>query len=287
MNFAQQVRVDPQDNIWIVDRGSNQVIKFNPDGSIAYVFGRKPESIGVRPGQGVSPVTMRPGDYVAPPAPPAGAPAAPAAAPGGGGGGGRGGAPAANAPPPPPPGTGVPGDNFNRPSDVAWDRAGNFYVADGMGNNNRVVKFDKDGHYLKTIGQTGSGPGQFNRVHGLVIDAQGNLYVADAGNHRIQVLDSEGNFKSEIKNIGTPQALCMSGGSTQYLFSSNSNDSESMDNGEIYKISLNGQIVGRFGKAGKLPKEFGIVNAIDCRTENDLLVGEIWNWRVQKVTLKR
>ena len=60
-----------------------------------------------------------------------------------------------------------------------------------------------------------------------------------------------------------------------------------MANGEIYKLRLNGQVVGKFGKAGKLPKEFGIVNAIDCRTENDLWVGEIWNWRAQKVTLKR
>jgi sugar lactone lactonase YvrE len=279
MNFAQQVRVDPQDNIWVVDRGSNQVLKFDPEGRIAYVFGRKPESIGVRPGPGTTPLTMRPADYIPPPP---GTPEPPPPAPGAGRGG-RGGA----NPNPPPPGTGVPGDNFNRPSDVTWDRAGNFYVADGMGNNNRVVKFDKDGHYLKTIGQTGSAPAQFNRVHGIVSDAQGNLYVADAGNHRIQVLDSEGNFKSEIKDIGTPQALCITSGPTQYLYSSNSNDSESMDNGEIYKISLSGQIVGKFGKAGKLPKEFGIVNAIDCRTETDLLVGEIWNWRVQKVTLRR
>jgi hypothetical protein len=60
-----------------------------------------------------------------------------------------------------------------------------------------------------------------------------------------------------------------------------------MDNGEIYKLRPNGQIVGKCGKAGKQPKEFGIVNAIDCRTENDLWVGGIWNWRAQKVTLKR
>jgi hypothetical protein len=60
-----------------------------------------------------------------------------------------------------------------------------------------------------------------------------------------------------------------------------------MDNGEIYKLQLNGQVVGRFGRAGKLAKEFGIVNALDCRSETDLLVGEIWNWRAQKITLKR
>ena len=99
--------------------------------------------------------------------------------------------------------------------------------------------------------------------------------------------DGEGTFKSQITNIGTPQAICVSGGSTQYLYSSNSNDPESMDHGEIYKVRLTGEVVGKFGKAGKLPKEFGMVNAIDCRTENDLWVGEVWNWRAQKLTLKR
>ena len=136
-------------------------------------------------------------------------------------------------------------------------------------------------------GQTGSGPGQFNKIRGLAIDAAGNFYVADAGNNRIQVLDSQGTFKSQIAGIGTPQAICLSGGATQYLFSSNSNDSESLDRGEIYKVRLNGQIVGKFGRAGKMPKEFGMVNGIDCRTENDLWVGEVWNWRAQKITLRR
>ena len=194
-----------------------------------------------------------------------------------GGGGGRGGAP----------GAGIPGDSFNRPSDVAWDRAGNIYVADGFGPNNRIAKFTKEGDYVKSWGQTGSAQGQFNGIRGIASDAAGNLYVADAGNSRIQVFDTEGAFKSQITNVGTPQAICVSGGATQYLYSSNSNDPESMDHGEIYKLRLNGQIVGRFGKAGKMPREFGMVNAIDCRTENDLLVGEIWNWRAQKVTLKR
>jgi len=110
--------------------------------------------------------------------------------------------------------------------------------------------------------------------------------VADSGNDRIQVLDPSMTFKSEIRNIGTPQAICITGGPTQFLFSSNSNDSESMENGEIYKIALNGQVVGRFGKAGKMPKDFGMVNAIDCRSDSTLWVGEVWNWRAQKVTLR-
>jgi hypothetical protein len=266
INFAQQVRVDPQDNVWVVDAGSNMVTKFDADGRLVMVLGRKPENITLRPGPGV-PASGGP--------PPGGAPPEP----GRGGGGGRGTAG--------PPGSGIPGDNFSQPSDVTWDRAGNIYVADGFGANNRIAKFTREGDFTKSWGVTGSAQGQFNKIRGIASDAQGNLYVADAGNRRIQVFDGDGTFKSQITNVGVPQAICVSGGSTQYLYSSNSNDSESLDHGEIYKLQLNGQIVGKFGKAGKLPKEFGIVNAIDCRTENDLIVGEIWNWRAQKITVKR
>jgi hypothetical protein len=267
VNFAQQVRVDPQDNVWIVDAGSNQVVKFDADGRLQLVLGRKPENITLRAGPGVPARLI---DVVEGRAPEAGR---------GGGGGGRGNAG--------PPGSGIRGDNFNRPSDVTWDRAGNIYVADGFGTNNRIAKFTKEGNFQKSWGQTGSGPGQFDTIRGIAADGTGNLYVADAGNKRIQVFDGEGTFKSQIGGVGTPQAICVSGGATPYLFSSNSNDPESMDNGEIYKLRPNGQIVGKFGKAGKLPKEFGMVNAIDCRTENDLWVGEVWNWRAQKVTLRR
>ena len=272
INFAQQVRVDPQDNVWIVDAGSNMVTKFDADGRFALTLGRKAENITLRPGPGIPASGGLPTAGAAPEAGRGGGEGR------GGGGGGRGNAT---------PGAGINGDGFNRPSDVTWDRAGNIYVADGFGGNNRIAKFTKDGNFTKTWGSTGSAQGQFNKIRGIASDAQGNLYVADAGNKRIQVFDGEGTFKSQITNIGTPQAICVSGGSTQYLYSSNSNDPESMENGEIYKVRLNGQVVGKFGKAGKLPKEFGIVNAIDCRTENDLIVGEIWNWRAQKVTLRR
>ena len=194
VNFAQQVRVDPQDNIWIVDAGSNMVVKFDPDGRLQMVLGRKPENITLRPGPGV-PARLhrrRPRDV--------------RLKHGRGGGGGRGDAG--------PPGAGINGDNFNRPSDVTWDRAGNIYVADGFGNNNRIAKFTKDGNFVKSWGQTGSGQGQFNQIRGIATDAAGNIYVADAGNKRIQVFDGEGTFKSQITGIGTPQAICVSGGAT-------------------------------------------------------------------------
>jgi sugar lactone lactonase YvrE len=283
VNYAQQVRVDPQDNIWIVDAGSNSVVKFDPTGKFLLVLGRKPENIGVRPGGGVA-ATPADAAFLAKTAAPvaarggAGADGGRGGAPGGGGGGRGGGATA---------GAGINGDAFSRPADVTWDRSGNIYVADGFGTNNRIAKFTKDGDFVKTWGHTGSGQGQFNGIRGIATDAAGNLYVADAGNNRIQVFDGEGTFKSQITSVGTPQAICVSGGATQYLYSSNSNDSESMDHGEIYKVRLTGQVVGKFGKAGKMQKDFGMVNAIDCRTENDLWVGEVWNWRAQKVTLKK
>jgi DNA-binding beta-propeller fold protein YncE len=264
MTFAQQVRVDPQDNVWVVDSGSNILTKFDANGMFLMVLGRKPESISVRQGPGVPSRTVDPK-----PEPPAA-----------GGGGGRGGTP-------PPPGSGSASESFNRPSDITFDKQGNVYIADGVGTNNRIAKFNREGNWVKGWGQTGSGNGQFNKITGIVSDAAGNIYVADSGNNRIQVFDSEGNFKSQITGIGSPKAICISGGANQFIFASNSNDPESMDGGEIYKISTTGKVVGKFGKAGKIPGEFGVVNSLDCRSENMLWVGEVWNWRATKVSLKQ
>jgi DNA-binding beta-propeller fold protein YncE len=259
--FAQQVRVDRDDNIWTVDRGGNIVIKFSPEGRVLMTIGRKPEAVNV-PGAA---------------APPAPTPQAPAAAPVAAAEGRAGG---------PAPGSGVAGEQFNRPTDVAWDSAGNIYIADGYGNA-RVVKYDRNGKYLKHWGSRGSAPGQFDTPHGIAVDAQGNVYVADRGNRRIQVFDGEGTFKAQFLNVGAPSAICITPGPRQFLYASNSNPPDNIDyDGEIYKLDLSGRIIGRFGRAGKLPKEFGTVNAIDCRSENDLYVGETGNWRVQRIMLK-
>ena len=183
------------------------------------------------------------------------------------------------------PGAGRQSDLFNRPTDVAWDGAGNIYVADGLGNA-RVAKFNKNGVFIKSWGSKGTEPGHFGTARAIAVDAQGNVYVADGGNKRIQVFDGDGTFKTQYTNVGTPQALCITPGPNQFLYSSNSNPPNDIDvAGEIYKMKLDGTIVGKFGRAGKLPKEFGTVNAIDCRSENTLYVGEIGNMRVQKLAL--
>ena len=278
--FAQQVRVDPQDNVWIVDQMSSMVIKFDPNGQIAMLLGRKAEAENI-PARGAAP------------APAAAAPAGEGrgAAPAGGGGRGAGAGPAAEAGEGGgrvggPPGTGGQQDVFQRPSDVAWDAAGNIYVADGLGNNTRVAKFDKNGKFIKSWGFRGLAPGQFREVHGIAIDAQGTVYVADSGNRRIQVFDSDGTFKTQFLNVGTPAAICITPGPRQFLYVSNSNPPNDIDvDGEIYKMDVNGKLLGRFGRAGKMMKEFGTTNGIDCRSENELYVAEIGNWRVQKLTL--
>jgi len=268
--FAHVVRVDSQDNIWVVDEAANIVMKFDPNGRILMTIGRKPESINIR--------------NFEPPAPPAGAARAGGPAggrEGGAGAGGRGGAPAA----PPVVGAGVAGESFNRPTDVGWDPQGNIFVSDGYGNS-RVVKYDKNGVFLKMVGHRGTGPLEFNTPHGLAVDGQGNVYVADRANNRIQVLDNELNFKAQYLNVGSPWTVCVSPGAHQYLFTSNSNYPNNFDNGEIYKMELDGKIVGRFGEAGKQMKQFGSVHEIDCRDPNGIIVGELTNWRAQKLLLK-
>ena len=115
---------------------------------------------------------------------------------------------------------------------------------------------------------------------------RGDVYVADEGNRRIQVFDGNGTFKKQFANVGTPTAICITSGPRQYLYVAHTGDADGMEDAAIYKLDLEGNIVGKFGKAGKELKQFGVVNSIDCRTENELLVGELTNWRVQKLTLK-
>jgi DNA-binding beta-propeller fold protein YncE len=232
-DFAHVVRVDRDDNIWCVDEGTNMVIKFNPDGRVLMLLGRKwelPEGRPPQPARGVGPPPARDG-------------------------------------------------YFNRPTDVAWDPAGNIYVSDGY-NNSRVAKFDANGKWIKAWGVRGNGPGQFNIPHTIATDAQGNVYVGDRTNRRIQVFDTEGTFLRQFANIEAPWAICITPPPRQMIYSSDA------DSGKIFKLDLSGTLLGTFGTFGKQLKQFGWVHEIACPSENELYVGELLNWRVQRLILQ-
>jgi YVTN family beta-propeller protein len=170
---------------------------------------------------------------------------------------------------------------------VAFDAQGNVFVADGWGANNRVAKFTSEGVFVKTFGKTGTDNESLNSPRSIATDAVGNVYVADHNNNRVQVLDNNLNYVRSITGVGSPWAVCVSPGATQYLYVSNSNTPDDLDTaGEIYKLQLNGTVVGKFGKAGKGPREFGTVNQMDCRQPNTVYTAEAGAWRVQKVTLR-
>jgi sugar lactone lactonase YvrE len=241
--FAHAVRVDKDDNIWAVDEGTNMVVKFDPNGKVLMLIGRRPEAVeGLEAG--------------------------------------------------PPPGTPPPNAQpyaLGRPTDIGWDPQGNIFISDGY-TNSRVVKYDKFGKFIKSVGTRGTAPGQMNTPHGLQVDAKGNVYVADRGNARIQVFDNNLILRAIYDHVGNPWTLCITPGPHQYLYSSNSypdsNPAAARDiTGEVYKMELDGTVVGKFGKAGKQLKEFSTIHGMDCRNENELWVSEITAWRAQKIIL--
>jgi len=255
-SFAHAVKVDKDDNIWVIDKGSDMIVRFNPEGRVTMVFGRKKEASD----EGTAPWT-----HVNPPRP------------------------AING-------------MFRQPTDVTWNAQGDIFISDGYVNS-RVAKYNKNGDWVKQWGDRGTKEGDFNTPHSIATDAQGNIYVADRGNGRIQVFDSDGAFERAITiNVpipadarpwmgnqptaeqaaaqnGAPWAICITPGPTQYLYSSDAFP------GRIYKLTLEGKVVGELGSSGRLPKQFGWIHEMACPAENELYVAELLNWRVQKLLL--
>ena len=123
---------------------------------------------------------------------------------------------------------GVPGagpDTFNQPSDVVVGPSGDIFVADGHGgkSNARIVKFSREGKFIKEWGRPGSARGEFNTPHAIAIDSRGRLFVGDRANNRIQIFDQEGTFLEEWKQFSRPSGIFIDRNDMIYVADSESN----------------------------------------------------------------
>ena len=121
--------------------------------------------------------------------------------------------------------TGAGPDTFNQPSDVAVASNGDIFVADGHDedSNHRIVRFTKEGRFIKAWGKRGSAPGEFDTPHGLAFDSRGRLFVADRNNNRIQIFDQEGKFLDEWKQFSRPSGVYIDRNDVMYVADSESN----------------------------------------------------------------
>ena len=164
-------------------------------------------------------------------------------------------------------------DRFNRPTDIATAANGDFYVTDGYGNS-RVVKFSKEGKFLKAWGKKGVGEGEFNTPHTVTVDKEGLVYIGDRENFRIQVFDANGNFLRMWDHVGSPWGLDIT--EDQKLFMTDGH------NNRVIKLDLDGGILGVLGEFGKLPGQFNFCHHIAAGASGAIYTSEILNWRAQK-----
>jgi sugar lactone lactonase YvrE len=120
-------------------------------------------------------------------------------------------------------------DVFSGPADVVIARNGDIFVADGHIAGTpigRIVKFSRDGRFIKAWGKRGKGPGEFDTPHAMAIDSQGRIFVADRGNNRIQIFDQDGRFIDQWKQFGRPSGVFIDRNDTIYVTDSQSNASQ-------------------------------------------------------------
>jgi sugar lactone lactonase YvrE len=113
-------------------------------------------------------------------------------------------------------------DTFNRLSDVVTAPNGDVFIADGHANS-RVVKYSKDGKFIKAWGMKGAGPGELDTPHAIAIDSKGRIFVGDRANNRIQIFDQDGKFLDQWKQFGRPTGLFIDRNDVLYVADDESN----------------------------------------------------------------
>jgi len=170
---------------------------------------------------------------------------------------------------------------LNQPNDVVLAGNGDVFVAQGhtpgAEGDARVLKFDKNGKFIKSWGGKGSGPGRFQVAHGIAIDAKGLVWVADRENQRIQLFDQDGKFVREVKYKGLPCSLDIG---RQYMYMVNGFA------GQVLRLDLNGKVLAAMGKPGKGPGEFGEAHMIAVSQKDEIFVADSVNAALVKFVKK-
>jgi DNA-binding beta-propeller fold protein YncE len=142
---------------------------------------------------------------------------------------------------------------FARPTDIAWDSNGNFYVSDGY-TNTRVVKFDAAGRYVTAWGTAGDGPSQFRVVHAIGIDSKDRVYVSDRENNRIQVFDTNGRPQKIWTHLGATQGMAITPRDEMWIITHRNNtENITYDTlaGQLMKLDVEtGRVLGSMESPG-------------------------------------
>jgi predicted membrane-bound mannosyltransferase/DNA-binding beta-propeller fold protein YncE len=175
---------------------------------------------------------------------------------------------------------------FSAPAGLAVDGEGNLYVADS--GNNRIQKFDGDGHFLGAFGTAGGNNGQFNEPWGVAVDAKGNIYVADTWNHRIQKFDSNFQFQkawgSAFLEVGKrqPGPLELFGPRSIAIDADGNVWVTDTGNKRVLKFDSDGNFLAEYGGAGTGPGQFDEPVGIAITPSGEILVADTWNLRIQR-----
>jgi peptidylamidoglycolate lyase len=144
---------------------------------------------------------------------------------------------------------------FAGPADVAFAANGDIFVADGHVNN-RVVKFSKDGTFIKAWGKKGTGPGEFSVPHAIALDSRGRVFVADRGNKRVQIFDQDGKYLEEWTQFGRPSGLLITADDTIYV--ADVQDKPGISFGSAKDGSVRGTIEGTMPESIALDRDGGV-----------------------------
>jgi DNA-binding beta-propeller fold protein YncE len=159
---------------------------------------------------------------------------------------------------------------FFEPVDMAFGPGGDVFVIEGHGRGEgRVLRFDRNGKFLKTWGGNGKAPGQFDQPHSILVDKQGTVYVADRENRRVQIFDVDGKFIKQWAFKGLPCGLLVGPDQQMYLATGFS--------GQILRLDANGKAVAMMGQPGKGLGEFGEAHYMAFAPSGDIYVADTIN----------